>query len=185
MKTVKRMKEDIAILLKELGDMRALCTAENREPSAEERTSANAKLTEIENIEELISLEERTQSTLDRSKEPEREPDKPPIDTRKDKTEREKRDNFASPGEFYQAVMKAGLPGGPVDPRLSTRAATGLSESVPSDGGFLVDTEMSAGLIKNVWDSSPILSRINKVTLSGNKTGMKFNGIDETSRADG
>jgi HK97 family phage major capsid protein len=81
--------------------------------------------------------------------------------------------------------MRAGLPGQHIDPRLSTRAGTGLSESVPSDGGFLVDTEMSGGLIKNVWKKSPILEKVSKVTLSGNKNGMKFNGFDETSRATG
>ena len=81
--------------------------------------------------------------------------------------------------------MRAGAPGGSVDPRLSTRAATGLSEGIPSDGGFLVGTEMSAGIFKNIWETSPILSRISKVTLAGNKNGMKFNGLDETSRATG
>lgn len=185
MKTVKAIKEDIAIILRELADMRTLCTSENREPCEEERAAANEKLGKIDELEEMLALEVRTQATLDRTKQPDAEPDRTPIDTRKEKTEREKRDNFASPGEFYQAVMRAGAPGGPIDPRLSTRAATGLSESVPSDGGFLVDQQMANGILKNVWDTGMILPRISKVTLSGNKTGMKFNGLDETSRVNG
>ena len=174
MKTIKTIKEDIAIVLKELADMRSLCTNEKREPNEEERKAANGLLSRIDELEDMLALELRTQATLDRSKEPATPPDKTPIDTPKEKTEQEKRDRFASAGEFYQAVMRAALPGQPVDPRLSTRAGTGLSESVPSDGGFLVDTEMSGGLIKNVWQKSPILGKVSKVTLSGNKNGIKF-----------
>ena len=185
MKTATTIREDIAIVLKELADMRSLCTNEKREANEEERKAANGLLSRIEELEDMLALEERTQATLDRAKEPSTPADKTPIDTRKDKTEQEKRDSFASPGEFYHAVMRAGIPGQPVDPRLSTRAGTGLSESVPSDGGFLVDTEMSGGMIKNIWNKNPILEKVSKTTLSGNKNGMKFNGLDETSRADG
>lgn len=185
MKTVKTLNEDIAILMREIADMRALCTSESRQPTHEETDVANKKIDEIETLEQEKALELRTQLTLDRMKEPEEEPERTPVDTRKDVKDQEKRDRFASGGEFLQAVMRAGNPGQPVDPRLSTRAAEGLSEGIPSDGGFLVDTEMSTEIMKNVWDTSPILSRINKITLTGNKTGMKFNGIDETSRATG
>jgi HK97 family phage major capsid protein len=185
MKTITQLREDIKILVKKLGDMRSLCVAENRDPNEDEMRAANNYLKEIEDLETALDLEKRTQETLDRMNEPDGKPDKTPVDTRKDKKEQEKRDSFASAGEFYQAVMKAGMPGGPVDPRLSTRAATGLSETVPSDGGFLVESAMANEILKNVWDSGEILPRISKVTLSGNKTGMKFNGLDETSRVDG
>lgn len=185
MKTVKAIKEDIAIVMRELADMRTLCTSENRQPCAEERAAANEKLDKIDELEAMLALEVRTQGTLDRTKESDTHPDRTPIDTKSEKTRQEKRDNFASHGEFYQAVMRAGAPGGMVDPRLSTRAASGLSETVPSDGGFLVESAMANEILKNVWDSGMILPRVSKVTLSGNKTGMKFNGLDETSRVDG
>ena len=44
---------------------------------------------------------------------------------------------------------------------------------------------MSNSLLRNVWDNSAVLSRINKTTLTGNKNSMAFNGFDETSRATG
>ncbi len=185
MKTVKTIREDIAILLRELADMRTLCTSENRDPCEEERDAANRKLDEIEQLEEILKLEERTQGTIDRTKKPATEVPRTKVDTVVDRKKQEKRDNFASSGEFFQAVMRAGTPGQAIDPRLSTRAASGLNETIPSDGGFLVDTDVAGGIMKNVWQKSPILSRISKVTLSGNKNGMKFNGLDETSRADG
>ena len=182
MRTITQLSEDIAILVKKMGEMRALCVSENRDPSKEERATANRHIAEVEELEEILELETRAQKTLDRTKEPVAEPDKTPIDTH---AEQEKRDRFASTGEFLQAVMRAGSPSGSVDKRLSSRAATGLSEGIPSDGGFLMQSEMSAEILKNVWDSGLILPKVNKITLTGNKTGMKFNGLDETSRVDG
>jgi len=184
MRTIKQLQEDIGILMKKLGDMRSLCVAEKRDPTKEERVLAEGYLNEIDDLEEALKLEQRSQDAMDRTKRSDAEPDRTEIDSEKEQRQA-RQNNFASAGEFYQAVMKAGMPGGPVDPRLSTRAATGLSESIPSDGGFLVESEMASEILKTVWDTGMILPRISKVTLTGNKTGMKFNGLDETSRVDG
>ena len=184
MNTIKQMKEDVGSILKELGNIRAICTQENRSPNAEEIVFANGKLTEIEGLEENIKLEERTQGAIGRSEETPGEVPKPVVSTATSRVHDE-REHFASDGEFYQAVMRAGSPGGHVDPRLSTRAASGLSEGIPSDGGFLVDSVMANEMLKNVWASGMILPRVSKVTLSGNANGMKFNGLDETSRVNG
>ena len=185
MRTIKQIKEDIGSVMKKLGDLRALCVAQNRDPSEEERAQASTFLDEVDELEAILASEIRSRDTIDRLKSPEKEPERTPIDTRKDRQTRDRRDHFASAGEFFQAVMRAGTPGGQVDPRLSTRAASGMAESVPSDGGFLVDTEVSGEILKNVWSSGAILPRISKVTLGGNKNAMKFNGLDETSRVDG
>lgn len=187
MRSAKQLKDDIDILVGKLGKMRALCINENRDPSEEERAIATQYLDEISDLEASLDLEERAQATLNRVKNPKTSPDKPPIADADDPSKRDsnKKGEFASPGEFFQAVMRAGRPGGQVDPRLTTRAATGLSESVPSDGGFLVEQPIANEILRNVWDYGEILPRVNKVTLSGNANGMKFNGLDETSRADG
>ena len=185
MRTISQLRDDIDNHVKNLGAMKAQCMTENRDANEDEIGKSNEILDKIDDLEELLATEMRTQETLDRLKAPAKKAERTPVDVRKDQKEQRNRDSFASRGEFFQAVMRAGCPGGPVDPRLSTRAATGLSEGIPSDGGFLVDTEMSSTILKNVWDTSPILSRVSKTTLSGNKTGMKFNGLDETSRATG
>jgi len=186
MRTIKQIKEDIGSVMKKLGDLRALCVAQNRDPSEEERAQASTFLDEVDELEAILASEIRSRDTIDRVKGPDKDPERTPIDTRKDKQTRgDRRDHFASPGEFYQAVMRAGTHPGQIDPRLSTRAATGLSESVPSDGGFLVETENSSELMKNIWTGGQILPLIQKTTLSGNKNAMKFNGLDETSRVDG
>jgi HK97 family phage major capsid protein len=65
------------------------------------------------------------------------------------------------------------------------RAPTGSSEGVPSDGGFLVGKEMSDEIVKRVYNNTQLIGRVRKRTLTGNVNGIKLNGIDETSRADG
>ena len=49
---------------------------------------------------------------------------------------------FDNMGSFFKAVAQAGRPGGQIDPRLYN-AATGLGESVPSEGGFLLQKDFS------------------------------------------
>ena len=186
MKTAKQIKEEIDLTLKKLGDMRSLCISENRDPSQEERKEANSLLSKVDELEELLALETRTAETIDRAAQTDTEDsDRTPVGDSEARNIIDRRSNFASMGEFLQAVMRAGTPGGIVDPRLSTRAATGLNETIPSDGGFLVESQMSNQILKNVWDSGMILPRVSKITLSGNKNGMKMNGLDETSRVDG
>lgn len=51
---------------------------------------------------------------------------------------------WKSAGEFFQAVKDAAMYPGRADIRLSSRKATGLSEGVPADGGYLVDTPIAA-----------------------------------------
>ena len=186
MPTIKKMKEDVQILLGELAELKDIATQENRKARPEELEIATKKLDEIDELERCIQVEERYLDTIDKSKESDNEPDRPAIQSGKEeRTSRDRHSNFASPGEFYRAVMLAGMPGGVVDQRLSTRAAAGLSEGVPSDGGFLVESAMANEILKNVWSSGMILPRVSKTTLSGNTTGMKLNGLDETSRING
>lgn len=65
------------------------------------------------------------------------------------------------------------------------RAATGSSEGVPSDGGFLVGQEMSNEIVKRVYDNTQLISRATRRTISSAANSIKMNGVDETSRADG
>lgn len=92
---------------------------------------------------------------------------------------------FRSFGEQMQAVIRAAQPGGMVDPRLTLRVPTGMSEGQPSDGGFLVQTDFSAELLKRAYDTGQVASRCRRVAVSSNANGLKINAVDETSRANG
>lgn len=94
---------------------------------------------------------------------------------------------FKSVGEQFRAIAAAMTPGGIVDPRLheiNQRAASGLSEGIPSDGGFLVQTDFGDGIMQTVWEN-PLLEKIQRYEISGNSNSMTLNGVDETSRATG
>lgn len=88
-------------------------------------------------------------------------------------------------GEQLQAVRAAASPEGRIDDRLLRLGATDLGESVPSDGGFLVQTDFSTELLKRMYDTGVLASRCRRIPLSSNANGITINGIDETSRADG
>ena len=65
------------------------------------------------------------------------------------------------------------------------KAPTGLGETVPSAGGFLVGTDRAPGLLARVYEIGSLLSRVSMVGVSANSNGMTFNAEDETSRATG
>jgi HK97 family phage major capsid protein/HK97 family phage prohead protease len=91
---------------------------------------------------------------------------------------------WKSNGEFLQAVYRAGLPSGDVDVRLN-RAVTGLGESVPSDGGFLVENDFGKDVARTIFENGDIISRCNQIEISRNSNSIKLPAIDETSRATG
>jgi len=91
---------------------------------------------------------------------------------------------FNSLGEQLSAVARAGIPGGKVDHRLYD-AATGLSETVSSDGGFLVQQDFSEQLLNGVMQTGLLAPRCNRIAISGGSNGIRLPAIDESSRADG
>lgn len=95
---------------------------------------------------------------------------------------------FESEGHFYKAVMGAAVHPERADVRLQSRKfvdATGMSEGVPSDGGYLIKPETSDKWLETMYATGEILSRISKDPISPNSNGITYNGIDETSRANG
>lgn len=90
---------------------------------------------------------------------------------------------FKSAGSFFQAVKQAAISPAETDKRLFALKATGLNEAIPSQGGFLVQQDIAAGILSKVWSTGSVLSRFNAMPVQGN--GMVVNVVDETSRADG
>ncbi len=88
-------------------------------------------------------------------------------------------------GDFLQAVAHAASHPGAEDPRLFQTAISGGSESVDSDGGFLVQMDHSTEILKNVHEMGQLWSRVRKIPISGMSNGLKINAIDEKSRVTG
>lgn len=93
---------------------------------------------------------------------------------------------FKTFGEQLIAIAKAAQGGG-VDPRLSAiqAAATGASEGTPADGGFLVQQDFAAPIFASVMSGGAIASRVRRIPISTNASGIKIPSVNETSRADG
>lgn len=152
--------------------------AEDRFLSEEEQKDIDKYEEEIRAWDESIGRAEKLLAT-----EPEdRSTEKPEVKPTPAK-DNEKR--FSSFGEHLMAAYRAAMPGGKVDERLSTRAASGLNETTPSDGGFLVQQDFVTELLKRTYETGILASKVKKIPISTNANGMKINAIDEDSRANG
>jgi len=112
---------------------------------------------------------------------PKDEDDAPPKADPAKKDER----GFRSLGEQMMAVYRASQPGARIDTRLSTRSASGLNATNPSDGGFLVQTDFVKDLLKRTYETGILASKCKRIPLTTNANSLKINAIDEISRANG
>lgn len=92
---------------------------------------------------------------------------------------------WASFGEQMQAIVRAGSPGGSIDPRLFKAGPTGGNTTVGADGGFAVQTDYSSMLMEKAVESAQLLPLCDSVECSENSDRMEAPYIDETSRATG
>jgi HK97 family phage major capsid protein len=180
MKTVSQYREDIKAAMKRLTDIEAKATAENRNLTPEEVSYMKEINAEIEGTHDMVATiehRERLSAKLDG-------PVSAPVTVKSipRQPEAEKKDKFSSLGQNMLAIMNAGLPGKNVDPRLFN-AASGLNETVPSDGGFLVQQDFSSQLLQDVFATNILANRCRRIQISGNANSIKINGVDETSRA--
>jgi len=153
--------------------------AEDRFLTGEEQKEIDGYESEIRSWDESIS---RAEKMLAIEPEDRSVTEKPEVKPMPNKGE-EKR--FATFGEQLLAAYRAAAPGGKVDERLTTRAASGLNESTPSDGGFLVQQDFVTELLKRTYETGILASRAKKIPISTNANGMKINAVDEDSRANG
>ena len=110
-------------------------------------------------------------------------------------------EKFATFGEFLRSVAHAGKPGvtpehwdrrlqglyvpGGLEPTGRQAAATGLNESVPSEGGFTVQQDHGALIYDGMFEQGVVLSRVRRVPISANANGLTIPTVDETSRVNG
>lgn len=153
--------------------------AEDRFLTEDEQKEIDGYESEIRSWDESITRAERMLAI-----EPEERgvTEKPEVKPTPQKPE-EKR--FATLGEQLLAAYRAAMPGGHTDERLSTRAASGLNESTPSDGGFLVQQDFVTELLKRTYETGILASKVKKIPISTNANGLKINAVDEDSRANG
>lgn len=185
MSKLKELHERRAALVAEGREMLDKAGEEKRDLSGDEETRYTSIYDEVETVNKAIEREERQiQAERDLGNyRPEHDDD--PETRDRDTGRNDEGQNFMSFGEQLQAI--AGFYSGrDMDNRLrELRAASGASENVPSDGGFLVQQDFSTVLLEQMHDMGEIISRVRMLPLSGNSNGTKLPAIDETSRVDG
>jgi HK97 family phage major capsid protein len=187
LKTISQYKEDIKNLMKKVADIDAKCVNENRDPTQSEISLKNEILDTVEELRQTISTMERQERVAAALEGPANPPSSRPRPGNEPPDQRPQ-DRFSSLGEQMAAIWRAGVPGGTVDPRLRniTAGASGLNETVPSDGGFLVQQDFATELLQDVIQTGILSQRVRRrIQISGNSNGTKINGIDETSRVGG
>ena len=149
-----------------------LATAEtdnNRALTEEELAKASSIEKVIDNVEATLKLE-RKQLEYDRTEA------KPIASAAPAATADPKPEKFGTVGELLQAVQRGS------DVRLQA-AATGLNEGVPSEGGFLVQSDFATELTNKAFTTGQLASRVRVQEIGPNSNGLKLNLAAETSRA--
>ncbi|KKL23445.1 hypothetical protein LCGC14_2425320, partial [marine sediment metagenome] len=138
MEKILEMRRKRAALVEEARSILDKAEGEKRSLSEDEDTKYKSLVTEIETTKkaedremQLMGLEGEVRENA-QSLKPEPEA---------------KKDGFESLGEMMLAVRQASIPGGKMDNRLEKRTILGLNETVPSEGGFLVDKPLADELI--------------------------------------
>jgi len=150
--TLKKISEDLTAYSKELSIEREMRDAEHILNLSANKTIVRPD-PRVDHLDELQA----------------KHPGLPPKDKR-----------FESFAEQLKAIKKACQPGGYVDPRLMWGAATGSSETIPADGGFLVQQDFSSEIWKRAEQMSEVVRRVTKIPVQGN--GLKIPYVKETTR---
>jgi len=207
MPDINDLRKKRAALVDEARALNDKAKEESRDFTEDEQKRWNEIEAELDKIREQIETEERALARQQRIvaemqdlQLPQNDPVQPPIGddggnggaTRTRVEFPQGEPAWRSLGEFLVAVKRASDPTMRHDPlvqklvKYNERAASGLSEGVPSDGGFLVQQDFAEELLKNVYKTGVLASRVRRIPISNPRSnGLKIYGIDETSRADG
>ena len=181
--TLEEMRARRKELIDKTRNIRSIANQENRELSDEEARVVNESLERSEHLSKEIKTEERLGAQEDLALESHRDAIRPDVGAGSTPPGQPK--FFRSFGEQLQAVYRAAQPGAKLDSRLEQRAVSGMSEGVPADGGFLVQTDFATELIKRVYSTGAVAARCRQIAIGPNSNGVTINAINETSRADG
>jgi HK97 family phage major capsid protein len=169
--TLTAKEDDGSIIEEETARLNALTDDEG------EITKVNASIKREERLmDERRSMIPVTDLNEDTKKEA---GDKLPAEAKK------KAETFESFGEQMMAVANKAI-NGVEDSRLPQLwAASGASEGVAGDGGYLVQTDFSTELLRKTYDTGVFSRRVRRIPVNATSNGLKINAIKETSRADG
>ena len=172
-KRESRIAQHKALLQGALDVVRAAESA-NRDLTAEELATVSSKRAEAANAKAQLDAIDSLEAEVTRAGVISVH------DNRQDKP-------FTSLGEQLIAVSRS-TNGRNVDPRLlgiMERAAAGASEAVPSDGGFLVQTDFNAEILAKSFAAGQLVNKVVHQPISANANSYSQNVLDDSSRVTG
>lgn len=185
-----KLRQKAANKIEAAGDILKKAEAENRELTEEEERfwqqyhdESKELVKKAERLEEQQRSEERLSEPQNDPVQPERsEEEKPEIEVK------EKRWNRSY--DFFKSVMdfsSGNREGKPVRNLMDWNEecrASGLNETLPSEGGFLVPDEFLGSIRETIWTTGSVFNRVERIPSSTGGT-LKIPAVHETSRADG
>ncbi|TGE33331.1 phage major capsid protein [Desulfosporosinus sp. Sb-LF] len=145
-----------------------------------------AVLTEIQTINAKIEVQKQVDAMEAEELKAKAEAQKPVNEPLWAQPKDNKKVLWKNNAEFLTAVYAASKQGATPDQRLLMQnAASGMGESVPSDGGFLVGEDFAKELLQKTYETGILASKCRKIPISPTSNALEANGIDETSRANG
>lgn len=188
--TLKELRDKLAAIAQKLeqvnskcvgadGNVRALTDEEQKEYSALEG-EAEAVRAAIKRAEAI----EAARSDIKALNEPEKKIPQVTVTRAERHDEKGNYRGYRSLGEQLRDVSRAGTPGGRVDERLhEIRAASGLNESIDSQGAFLLQPDFMLDLQRDTYSAGAVAQLCRRIPISSNS--IELPQIDESSRADG
>jgi HK97 family phage major capsid protein len=152
-------------------------TAESYDPEAEEAARIKA---ETEQKAETARIQELVRKELDAARKG-LPVSRPQVIVGRDRSDDDPTFGFKSFGEFAVAVKSAAGEGRRIDARLEK--STGLEESTPALGGFLVPPEYRNELMQRTYDASMVAGRCRNIPVSTEI--LRIPALNETGRTDG
>lgn len=187
---LKKLLEERGLLLSDMEKLSGKADAEKRDFTEDEQKEFDRLASEAETLNKRIErakkLDEMRSVASADIRQGERTPERA-VPTEDGKKKEESRGGFESLGEMLKSVAQAADPHArKIDPRLvETRAASGLNEGVPSEGGFLVQKELINDLLTRTYDTGRLARDVRRFQVGAGKNGIAFNVLDETSRVAG
>jgi len=176
---LERLRNKLEDLVVDLETHKATYEHLDRDATDDELKRANDIMDQMESVEKSIQVEERAIKTMDKFTGTKKTPEIDIVEEPKDR-------GFKTFGEFLTAVVRAENPNVKKDERLlEVRGASGMSEGVAADGGYLVGKQQMEEVLKIAYETGQLAKMVRRIPIGANANGIKINYIDETSRVDG
>ena len=164
-------------------DLDKLADEEKRELSAPEFNERKENIERLQNIQKQLEQNDQVETARRWAEKPTSEPVKEGGTATGGLYKPADPNRFGSLGSFMRSVVDACHRNGNIDKRLTR--ATGMSEGVPADGGFLVQQDFATNLLDYAFQTGKLASLCDNITISNTSNSVKVPGINETSRVDG